>query len=90
MEGIFGAAGAFVEVGMLVVVAGLCGDGGKRCYESEEESIDGRHDVYPKSYGRDFVGYRRKVKIVEQEHKNEETLILYSSPARSYFERHIE
>ena len=67
-----------------MVVAGLCIDGSESCYESEEEGVDGRHDVYSKSCGRDFEGYRKEVKVVEQEHKNEETLILYLPPALPY------
>lgn len=46
MQAVVWGAGPFVEVGVFVVVACLCGDGSDICYESEEESVNGRHDVF--------------------------------------------
>lgn len=65
MECIVGGAGAFVEGGVLVVVAGLCRDGGERCYESEKQGVDGRHDV-SKRLQRRLTEFWREVKAVEQ------------------------
>lgn len=83
MKCVVGGAGAFVKGGVLVVVASLCRDGGERYYKSEKQGVDGRHDA-PKRLQRRLTEYRREVKAVEQDHKNEETLILYSPPAGPY------
>lgn len=64
MQGVVGRAGAFVEGGVLVVVAGFGVDSGERCQESEKQSSDGRHGVHPKSYS-SLCGVSERCEVVD-------------------------